>query len=745
MTGAHVIGSPVPRVEGPLKVRGEARYSADITLPGMLWAKFLRSPYPHARVLSVDVSRARALRGVKAVLTGADIPPRLYGRRLRDMPFLARDRVRFIGERVAAVAAEDPDVAEEALGLIEVEHEELPAVFDPEAAMQPGAPILHEALATYEGLPAPPPDIPNVHSLARWSMGDLAQGFREAHRVFEHSFRTPFVHQGYLEPHAGVVEVDGSGRLQVWATNKTPFVLRKHLSESLDLPEEMITVQPIYLGADFGGKGSVMDLPLCYYLVQRTGRPVKAVMSYVEELTAANPRHASVITLRTGVTRDGRFCARHARAIFNSGAYGAMKPTPFVNLGGAAAGGGVYRIPHLQIDAYSVYTNGVPCGHMRAPGEPQMIFAVESQTDMIAAELGVDPLEFRLRNGLAEGDPLVTGHRLTHVRLRQTLEAAGRAIGWGTPKPGPCIGRGLAAGERHVGIGQGSAEVALELNGRVRVLTGVPDTGTGAPTVLRQIVAEVLALPLGQVEVAMGSTDQLPPDSGAGGSRVTHVVGRAAWQAATTMRRRVLERAAQELTLPAEKLDLRDGWIVADGTRRLSLDEVTKRHGPLQVVETYVADHYAALTSFSVQAAEVEVDPESGQVHLRRLVTAHDVGRVLNPLTHQGQIEGGAIQGLGYALMENLVIEEGRVAASHLGEYKLPTIKDIPPLETVLLEEPGGPVPFEGKAIGEHSISTVAPAVANAVFDAVGVRITDLPITAEKIHQALRARPAPTR
>src|SRR5262245_17781182 len=463
---AHrIVGQPIARIDGIDKVSGAARYSADVALPGLCWGKALRSPLPHARIVRIDTSKATALPGVLAVLTARDLPDVLVGRRMFDMPMLARDRVRFIGEKVAVVAALDPDVAEEALGLIDVEYEDLPAVFDPRRAIEAGAPLVHDDPAAYEGAPTERPH-PNVQSVLRFKLGDVEAGFRDAHRIFEHTFTTQLAHQGYLEPHAGVIALDADGRVQVWASNKMPFRLKELLSLALQLPPERIRVNLTPIGGDFGGKGSVMDLPLAYHLARATGRPVKMVMRYTEELMAGNPRHPSVVTMRTGVTRDGRIVARSARALFNSGAYAAFKPAPSVNLGGTGMAAGVYRIPNLLIEGLCVYTNNIPCGHARSPGEPQTVFAGESHMDMIAREIGLDPAEFRRRNLLKDGDHLANGHHLEHVKAGETLEAALKAAEWSEPKA-PWIGRGVAMTHRHIGVGFTNARVRLEAKGHV--------------------------------------------------------------------------------------------------------------------------------------------------------------------------------------------------------------------------------------------------------------------------------------
>jgi CO/xanthine dehydrogenase Mo-binding subunit len=633
--------------------------------------------------------------------------------------------VRFIGEKVAVVAAVDPDVADEALARIDVDYEDLPAAIDLAGALESGAPVVHENAGAYEGAPKERPH-PNVQSVLRFKLGDVAAGFREADRSFEHTFRTQLAHQGYLEPHAGVVAIDEDGRVQVWASNKMPYRLKELMSLALRLPQEKIRVNLTPIGGDFGGKGSLMDLPLAYHLARVTGRPVKMVMRYAEELMAGNPRHPSLITIRTGVTSDGRIVARQVKSLFNSGAYAAFKPAPSVHLGGAGMGAGVYRMPNLLIESYCVYTHNIPCGHARSPGEPQMVFAGESHMDMIAKELGLDPIEFRRRNLLQDGDLLANGHHLEEVRAKETLEAALEASHWSAPKPGPWIGRGVAMTHRHIGVGFTNARVRLETTGAVTLLVGLPDTGTGAHLTLRQVVAEVLGLSIEEVRVELVNTDVFETDSGVGGSRVTHTGGRAAIHACEKLKEMIAAETVK-LGTPAASL--------------AAIAQAAAREGrTLEASHFYDAKTHAAVTSFTAQVAEVEVDPATGQVRVRHFTTAHDVGTVINPIGHQGQIEGGLIQGLGYALMEELPTEDGRISTLNLGETKLPTIADIPPLTTVLVEDAVGPGPFRAKAIGEGSISAVAPAIANAVADACGVRILDLPITAEKVYFALKAK-----
>jgi CO/xanthine dehydrogenase Mo-binding subunit len=738
MTTYRVLGQPAPRSDAREKVTGSARYTADVPLPGALWGKALRSPLPHARITRIDTSQAQKVPGVHAVLTGADVRGVRYGRRLYDIPVLAEERVRFVGDRVAAVGAVDLDTAAEALSLIQVEYEELPAVFDPLEALRDDAPILHPEVNSYVGLPEPLARVSNAFVRNTWARGDVGQGFAQADLVIEHTYTTPCVHQIYLEPHSCLVWIGPDGRVQVWTSSKAPYPVREQLAAALKLPLERILLHPINIGGDFGGKGSPMDVPLAYFLAQRTGRPVRMVMDYAEEFTAGNPRHASVIRLKTGVKRDGTLIAHQAQVVFNSGAYGGFKPAR-ANLAGASKAGGSYKIPHVHMEELQVYTNTVPGGFFRAPGEPQALFAIESHMDSIARALGLDPLALRLKNLVQDGDETPAGARYQVVRGGETLEAAAEAGGYRTARP-PGVGRGIAVGERAAGGGESHAAVTLTAEGSVIVHSSIFEPGTGTYTMVQQVVAEELGLPPERIEVRVWNTDGVPFDSGVGGSRVTRVAGVAAHQAAQGARQALLRLAAELLGWPEERLALQGDQVVRQDTgERRPWAGLLARAGRSITAQGDILDRATSpVTSFTAQVAEVSVDRETGEVKLLRFITAHDVGRVLNPLGHQGQINGGVMQGIGYALSEDLRVEEGRVTATTFGDYKVPTIQDIPDLQTVLLESESGLGPYHTKGIGENPIGPVAAAIANAVEDAVGVRIRELPITAEKVYRALR-------
>ena len=744
MTTYEVVGKPVTREDGPEKVSGAHLYPADVVRPGMIFGKVLRSPFPHARIVRIDTSQAAALAGVHAVVTGQDLLGMRVGRFLRDVPPLAEDKVRFVGEKVAAVAADDPDIAEEALLLIDVEYEQLPAVFDPLEAMAPGAPAVHEGSPSYDSSSGPVEIQGNVVYHNVWSGGDLERGFRESDLIFENTFTTPWVHQAYMEPYSCIVEVDDSGGVQVWANNKQPFRLRWQLAGALGLPEDRITINPCGIGGDFGGKAGAMNVPVAHALAQRSGRPVQMVMSYVEELMAGNPRHPSVITIKTGMKTDGRFWARQARVVYNGGAYGGFRGSLNLN-GSRQAGGGPYRIPNFQIDSYMVYTNNVPCGSYRAPGEPQAVFAVESHTDMIAAEMGLDPYELRLRNVVQEGDVSGTGQRFNHLHGEETLRRAAEAGGWGTPKAGLHVGRGMALGQRPQGQAVFNARVTVEENGGATVHTSVPDTGVGYHTVARQVVAEDLGIPVEDVAIMRLDTGQVDFDTGAGAGTSVGAA-HAALGAAQEARQKLTGLAAEFYGWAEERIVFRQGRVFVDGDpeRGVPIGDLAARSvaalGSPIIGDVTTTAEEPDVTSFCAQVAEVEVDSETGQIKVHRIVTAHDVGTIFNPLGHQGQIDGAVIQGLGYALMEELQSEDGIISTLSLGDVKIPAIADIPELVTVLVESTDGNGPYQGKAIGENPISPVAPAIANAVFDAVGVRITSLPVTAEKVLAALKQK-----
>ncbi len=736
MTTHQVLGNPSPRVDGYAKVTGKAGYTTDKSLPGMLWSKCLRSPYPHARIISIDVSKAIALPGVHAVLTGEDVKGVLYGRRMRDVPVLAYEKVRFVGERVAAVAAMDPEIAQRAVDLIDVEYEVLPAVFEPIEALQPEAPIIHENIQQYAGLPKPLDRPTNGFVKDVWGRGSIEIGFQESEVIIEGTYSTQRTHQAYLEPHAGIVWIDEEGRVQVWAPNKAPHRLKLNLADAIGLELEKIVVHHSTIGADFGGKGSPMDIPVAYFLAKKTGRPVKTVLTYAEEFSAANPRHPSIIWMRTGMKKDGTFLAHEAKILFNSGAYGGYKPVPGVNLPGAAHAAGMYRFPHSRIEATIVYTNSIPGGFFRGPGAVQATFAMESHMDVIASKLGIEPLELRRKNLVEKLEDLPNGFPGISMEPEQTLDAAINASGYLNPKPNG-IGRGIAVCFKDQGEGVSSSAVTFNADGSIILNTSVFEQGTGTYTALSQIVAEALGIDAKLITVIPWDTDDGPFDSGVGASRVTRVSGPSAYEAAKLALSELLNRAAVEMECKFEELQL-DGTFISrighsDQIEWIKLVDSSPAVGRF----TNEEHERSPIGSAMVQIAEVAIDKETGRITLLKLTSAHDVGVVINPTGHQGQINGGVAQGLGQAMMEELIVDQGYVQTLSFADYKLPAITDMPQLVTALVTTDEGSGPYKTKGIGEYSIEGIAAAVANAVQDACGVRISDAPVTAEKIYQKL--------
>lgn len=736
-----VVGTSVLRAEGGDKVSGRTLYTADVNLPGLLWGRILRSPHPHARIKRIDIAKAHQVSGVKAIITGADAKDCLIGKQIRDMPALCWDTVRFIGDRVAAVAAETVDAAEEALSLIDVEYQELPAVFDPLKAMQPDAPRLHDDVASYGGAPKEllATDLPNGLTRLAWRKGNVEEGFSQADMVLEHTFNIPARHQGYIEPHAAIVSIEAGERIQVWVSAKNPFGVRSQMAKALSIPEERICVNVINVGGEFGGKGDAMDLPIAYFLAQKSGRPVKFVMNYAEELTASNPAHPTVITLRSGIKRDGRIVARTLRAVHTGGAYGGLKANS--SLATWHYVGVPYRVENSRFEFLQIYTNTVPGGYYRSPGAVAMAFALESHTDMIAKELGMDAAEFRLKTLLGEGEEDAVGHRLRDVRFREVLQAALDAADWRKPKIRANCGRGISLSARHISGGDTGLVLSVEADGTFTVLSPTIDQGSGTHTILRQLVAEKMKVSVDQVRVVIGDTDTGPRDSGVRASRVTYVAGNAVSQACDRLRGQLLECAAHLLECAAEEIEFGEGkfWLRQDASQQVTLRRVSSQASGSLQVSVYEDYPYPDEVSYiCAQVAEVEVDPETGAARVHRMITAHDVGTIINPLTHQGQIDGATVMGVGQGIMEELVMDHGKIANNNLGDYKLPTIADIPKLRTVLVQSDGGVGPLNAKPIGEFANNGPPAAIANAVADAIGVRLFELPVTAEKIFRALK-------
>lgn len=741
MPAKKIIGTPTTRSEGPDKVSGRAIYATDVSLPDMLWCKVLRSPISYGRIKKIDVSRARALPGVRAIVTGEDVKGLLIGRKIYDMPILADGVVRFIGEKVAAVAAESEAIAEEAVELINVEYEEMPALLDPLEAVKPSATLLHPNVTGYRGLLHSIETPSNVFVHMNWKKGDVEAGFRDADIIIENTFTTKPVHQAYIEPHACVVRAQSAGSADIWACSKVPFALREQVATAFGKGLENFIVHPCYIGGCFGGKGDFMDVPACYLLSLKSERPVKMVMDYSEEFVAGNPRHAAIVFVKSGVKKDGRLVAHQMQYVFDSGAYGAFKPQGY--LVGPKEAAGPYRIPNVFIEEKIVYTNKIPCGHMRAPGDPQGFFANESQMDLIARRLEMDLIAFRKKNLMRDGDRSPIGHAVPHIKSDEIVDAAVESSGYRRPKR-KYTGRGIAVSQWLPLGGECHAFVAIDAQGDVTVSTAMLDQGAGTHTAMRLVAAEELKLPLERICVATLDTSKAGPDTGIGASRGTRIFGNATRLAALQAKEQLLEAASQTFGVAKEELLLTGvGAVRAPSGQNLSYGDIARSssseirgHGFYKNFESGPA---AALC---VQVAEVDVDVETGQVNLTHFTSAHSTGTILNPLMHQGQIDGGVVMGMGYALMEGVMIDGGNVVTTNFGENKIPTIRDIPTLKTVIQEYPVGNGPYGGMSIGEPPVVPTAAAIANAVEDAVGIRIYDLPITAEKVLRAIRQRKA---
>jgi CO/xanthine dehydrogenase Mo-binding subunit len=719
-TGPSLLETGERRIEGDEKVSGQAQYAADYTMPGMLWSAFVTSPTPHARIVSVDASAARAMKGVHAVLTGAELRGKYFGRRLFDWPVAAWERVRFIGDYVAAVAAETPELAQAAAAAVEVEYEELPAVFAPDEALAEGAPLLHPEPDGYAFMGPPKRAAvphPNVQGYECVRKGDLEAGFAQAERIFEGTYTTPRMFPGYIEPRATLVWIDDDGLVHVISTTKSPFQLRNQLAISTGLPQEKIVIEPCYIGGDFGAKGLSVEEFHCYYLAAATKRPVKHVRAYLDDIQGTCVRHASKTTIRAGVTGDGKIVALHAKIVFDGGAYAAGKIVPSLIPGRIPKT--PYSVPNAFVERMAVYTNTVPGGFLRAPGDVQILFALESHVDVMARALGIDPLEFRLRNALRDGDDDVDGHGHQDYNtvavleaMRERATAPARAHGRGT---------GIALIARHIGGGKTGVRLSLLPGGIVDLRTGNPEVGMGVLTVVQRVAAAALDVGVERVRARRGNTSEVPLDPGVGGSRSTHIVGDAALDAALQLRRRL-----EALGYPGKSWD--------DATAELLAS------GPVELVGTYDGDEghgHAEWTGISLYRVDLSVDRETGELTIHDILLITDAGTIINPVGYRGQVNGGFIFGIGHALTEELRVEGGKIVNLNLGDYKLPTQMDTPPFRYAAVAAQHGPGPFGAKSIGELTTSGVAPAIANAVADACGARIVDLPISSERIFEAL--------
>lgn len=753
------IGRDTPQVNARAKVMGRALYAGDVQLPGMLHAKVLRSPYPSARIVGIDTRAAQALPGVKVVITGADAPATRWGVTHKDRHILARGRVRFAGEEVAAVAAVSEDVARDALDLIRVDYEEAPAVLTPEEALDDEAPRLHDG-----------PD--NVSHRIRFHRGDVDAAMASAHLVHEATYTTHAQYPGYLEPMGSVALVDGDGRLQVWTSTQSVFLARARLAAALELPVSRIRVMATAVGGGFGGKIIEDDNTLLTALLAlKAGAPVRLVNNRLEDFLAACSSLPERITLKLGLSRDGLIVAKDVHILADCGAYsGLCAEIMHVS---AMRSDNMHRLANVRCDATLVYTNNPPHGAFRGFGGTQMLFALNSHLHTLAERLGLDPVELHRRNAIGAGETSVHGWKIGSTGLQECIAQCTDAVGWAAARQRPRDsgarrrGVGMAtamhvSGNRTIGNWDGST-VALRVNedGRVVVHCAEGDMGQGAMTMLAQVVAHELHLPIAHVHVAAPDTDASPFCIGSLASRVTIVSGNAAIVAARAARDRLLDAAASLLGTSTTELELADGGVQvkADPSQRRTLAEVVRqhiwRHGGegLQVSGTWDAQtemfdkdslmgNIAPAYSFAAQAVEVEVDCDTGQVRVLNSFVSDDCGRALNPMAVHGQSNGAAAQAIGWTLYEQLHLDGGRLVNGNFADYTLPTIDALPELRSGIVEsiEPNGP--YGAKGASETAILPGPAAIANAVYDAVGVRIVDLPITPEKVLAALRERAA---
>ena len=752
------VGVSIPRPDGPEKVTGRVQYVADMQPKGLLHAKLLRSPHAHAKIVSIDTSAAKALPGVRAVLTAKDIPHLKKKAPTRAHAVLAIDRVVFMGQPVAAVAADEPSIAEEALDLIKVEYQVLAASIDPLKAMLPGAPpvadagteadtseaLAHSAVAIAKS--EAPAKAVNISQQARLQRGDPAKGFAESDHILEKTYRVPMVHQGYLEPHAVLAEWDRNGLLTLWASTQGSFNTRSEVADVLGIPENQIRVIPVECGGGFGGKIRALCEPITAVLAQVTKRPVRYVMTRREELQAGMPAPQVIIKLKTGVKRDGTLMALDAETVIDSGAYsGAVLAVSAVFLGS------MYKWPSFDVRGFEVLTHKPSVAAYRAPVAPQTIFAIESQMEQIARDLDLDSVEFRMRHLIQEGDPMVNGQPWQNNGAKQVLSRIAEHPHWKTRKQwvtegknGKRRGVGLALGGWLGGLQPTGATVRLNPDGSLAVLTGQVDIA-GTNISLAQIAASAYGVDTDLVRITTGDTDVAPMTGLSAGSKTIYTVGAAVLQAAEDARRQTFEIAAAELEASVHDLELVDGKVTVRGMpdKGITLATIGKK-GNLYMSKTppVLGKANPAFTQqapgFAAQLARLEVDADTGEVTILDFVIVQDVGKAINPMGVEGQMQGGAVQSLGMALTEGLLFDDsGRLTNPSLLDYRKLTAADLPNLETIIVEVPAPAGPFGARGVGEPPIIPAPAAIANAIQNATGARLTELPMNPERIALAL--------
>ena len=770
-----ILGKSPLNIDGPEKLTGRAKYVIDMVLPGMVHGKVLRSPHPHAKIINIDTSKAKALTGVCAILTGEDLPvlEDLPG----DRPTLAQGVVRYVGDAVAAVAAETLDIAEQALKLIEVTYEELPAVFDPEEAMKPDSKvIIHASSKGPDGEEMPP----NVCHYYKARDGDVEEGFKEADFVVENRFTTGMAQCCPMEPHAALAEVDIYSNVVAWSNTQTAYSVKTKLSRLLEVPSHKVrVVVPPHIGGGFGCKTRIKCEGIAAILSRACLKPVKVVSTREEVFVDTTVKHPFVIYIKDGVNKDGTLVAREIKEILDAGAYTEGTVGAYVTRNSAYGAVGVYAVPNFKLDNYRIYTNKPVGGAFRGFGVAQTTWAVESQMDILAEMLKIEPLEFRLQNMLKDGDLNPEGYRMHAVGSRQTVLKAAEGIQWGTPSENGkngngsnslARGKGIAIGCKHFSIQTSSAALRIAEDESLEIRSSVTDIGQGSRTIMAQIAAEEFKIPLEKVRMIQVDTDVTPYDTGQSGSSTTVKAGHAVRMACQETKRKLFERASEVLEASPDDLETEGGRVYVKGSpeKEIRIGQLFKRipvngpgfdHGPFleeganimgdatffPANETNPQGESLPLVGFSYcsQACEVEVDTETGRVKILKFVSILDPGKPLNAVLVDGQIEGGVGTGIGTALMEEMCFSNGRVTNGNLTDYRIPTSLDVPDVDNVTLdivETDYQNGPYGAKGIGEVVLCATAAAISSAIYNATGVRIKDMPLTPERVAQALSER-----
>ncbi len=746
-----VVGTRPIRHDGVDKVIGAAKFGADTQLSGMLHGKVLRSPHAHANIKSIDTNKAEALTGVTAVVTAKDFPIMDAvtidlaegGTRLLAEHIMADKKARYKGHAVAAVSATSPHIAEAALALIEIDYEVLKPVLNVEDAMKEDAPLLHDTMTTYFKMErfARGDDTGNKSNIAahiQHKLGDIDKGFAEADVIVEREFSTQTVHQGYIEPHASTATWAGDGRLTIWTCTQGAFAIRSSCSAILDIPESRIKVIPTEIGGGFGAKATTYLEPVAAILAKKSGRPVKVIMSRKDVFEGTGPASATKSKTKIGATKDGKITAAQLSLAFDAGAF------PGSPVGGATlCATGPYNIEHLLVDGYDVVTNRQKVQAYRAPGQPQGAFSVEPVIDELAEKLGIDPMEFRLMNAVKEGDRQPNGVPHPVFGVKELEEAMRDHPHYQTPLSGPNQGRGAAVGYRWQGGQASSVTINVNSNGTINLTSGSVDIG-GTRTSIAMQAAEVLGITAEDVVPAVADTDSVGYTANTGGSRTTFDTGYAAVQAAEEIKRLMSKRAALVFEVGEDQITFDGGQFLCASTEdKISFKDLAGRlmrtGGPVTCSVSAVSPGIGPIIAGNL--VDVEVDPETGKVDVLRYTAFLDVGTAIHPAYVEGQIQGGTVQGIGWALNEGYVYDEnGAMLNSSFLDYRMPTTLDVPMIDTVMIEVPNPRHPFGVRGVGEAPIIPPLPAVAIAVSNAIGVKMNNLPLTPDVILDALESK-----